>query len=59
MQNEKTYDIVYPGAIAGSVISDDVKTIDQLVAETGGTFEVTRTVRPTSMEYPYVPVARD
>lgn len=59
MDAAKIYDIEYPGATAGVVIADVPMTISGLMAEVGGTFEVTRVVRPTKVEYDYVPVARN
>lgn len=59
MDGAKIYDIEYPGATAGAVIADIPMTISGLMAEVGGTFEVTRVVQPTEVEYDYVPVARN
>lgn len=62
MTASKTHDVTYPGATAGveSIqTGDGAASIEQLVAHVGGTMETTRTIRPTNMEYDYVPVARD
>lgn len=59
MDGAKIYDIEYPGATAGVVIADIPMTINGLMAEGGGTFEVVRVIQPTQVEYDYVPVARD
>ena len=59
MDAAKIYDIDYPGAAAAMVISDGAKTLDQLVADVGGTFVSVRVVQPAKIEYDWVPVPRD
>jgi len=61
MTTAKTFDITYPGAVAGveeAATGGAMKSLEQLVADAGGDLEVIRTVRPTQMKYDYVPVAR-
>lgn len=59
MTEGKTFHIVYPGAVAGVVTAEtstDMKSLEQMVADAGGDMETTRVIRPTCMEYGYVPV---
>ena len=68
MTNTKSFDIVYPDAIAGiSVIETGmtVKALERFVKDTAGTFDAVRgassirAVRPTQTVYDYMAVARD
>jgi hypothetical protein len=62
MQHSKTYDIEYPGVTSGTQetpILTETMTLPELVVKVGGTFETSRLVRPTKLEYDYVTVARD
>lgn len=58
----KTFDIAYPGAVAGVVTAEtsvNMKSLEQMVADAGGSMETARMVRPDGMEYGYVPTVRD
>lgn len=62
MTDSKTYDVTYPGIAPGieTIQTDDnAMSMEQLVAHVGGTMEEGQTVRPTNIDYGYIPVARD
>ena len=62
MTESKTFDIVYPDAVAGVITAEtamDAKSLKQMVVDAVGTMEATPTVRPVDIEYGYLPVTRD
>jgi len=68
MTNTKSFDIVYPDAVAGVPVietSVSMKSLERFVKDTAGTFDAVRgassirAVRPTQIVYDYVAVERD
>lgn len=69
MTTTKSYDVVYPDAVAGIPVIETgvtMKSLERFVKDTAGTFDAARgaspirTVRPTQVaQYDYVTVARE
>lgn len=62
MTEPKTFDVTYPGAVAGVVTagtSMDTKSLEQMVRDAVGAMGATSTVRPDGVACGNVPTTRD